>query len=197
MAEPWGWSVDVGTGLPHVTRQVLRATGDAVTEPVVRKVAGAVTGAGVWLKVFADPAVVGPWLGPGWWVDPEPGFLMTAPLPDVPPGPAPDGYRIRTWSRGGVTRTMIAAADGSLAARGQIAPTGATAVVDQVETSPRHRRRGLGALVMRTLQHAALAQGARTGVLGATPEGRALYESLGWRVESSLTSAKFTGDPQR
>lgn len=135
VTEPWGWTVDVGTG-HHVTRHVLGATNDAVTEPVVRRVAGAVTGAGVWLKVFADPALVGPWLGPGWWIDPEPGFLMTAPLTDAPPGAAPDGYRTRTWSRGGVVRTMIAAPDGSLAARGQIAPTGATAVVDQIETSP-------------------------------------------------------------
>ncbi|MGW6520371.1 GNAT family N-acetyltransferase [Streptomyces sp. NPDC054962] len=197
VAEPWGWIVDVGTGIQHVSRHVFGATDSAVSEPAVRKVAGAVTGAGVWLKVFADPAVVGPWLGPGWWIDPEPGFLMTATLPDAAPGSAPDGYRTRTWSRGGVTRTMIAAPDGSLAARGQIAPTGGTAVVDQIETSPGHRRRGLGALVMRTLHHAALAQGARTGVLGATPQGRALYESLGWRVESSLTSAKFTGDARR
>ncbi|MCQ9131519.1 GNAT family N-acetyltransferase [Streptomyces hilarionis] len=191
--EPWGWTVDMGTGFEHATRHVLGETGEAVTEPTVRKIAGSVTGSGVWLKAFADPAVVGPWLGPGWWIDPEPGFLMTAALADTPPGAAPDGYRIRTWARGGVTRTMIAAPDGSLAARGQIAPTGATAVVDQIETAPAHRRRGLGALVMRTLHHAAAAQGARTGILGATPQGRALYESLGWRVESPLTSAKFTG----
>ncbi|MCQ9183304.1 GNAT family N-acetyltransferase [Streptomyces sp. IBSBF 2953] len=197
VAEPWGWTVDVGTGVEHATRHVLGHTHDAVTEPTVRNVAGAVTGAGVWLKVFADPAVVGPWLGPGWWIDPEPGFLMTAPLAATPPGAAPDGYRIRTWSRGGVTRTMVAAPDGSLAARGQMAPTGATAVVDQIETSPGHRRRGLGALVMRTLHHAAAGQGARTGILGATPQGRALYGSLGWRVESSLTSAKFTGATRR
>ncbi|MEU5334425.1 GNAT family N-acetyltransferase [Streptomyces asoensis] len=194
VARPWGWTIDVGTGTRHATRHVLGATNDAVTESAVRTVAGAVTGAGVWLKAFADPSVVGPWLGPGWWIDPEPGSLMTAPLTAVPPGSAPAGYRTRTWSRGGVIRTMIAAPDGSLAARGQIAPTGATAVVDQIETSPHHRRRGLGALVMRTLQHAAAGQGARTGVLGATPQGRALYESLGWRVESSLTSAEFTGD---
>ncbi|WP_329413507.1 GNAT family N-acetyltransferase [Streptomyces sp. NBC_00704] len=195
-AAPWGWTVDVGAGAGHVTRHVFGDTGEALTEATVREVAGAVTGAGVWLKAFADPAVVGPWLGPGWWIDPEPGYLMTAPLPDAPPGAAPEGYRTRTWSRGGVTRTMVAAPDGSLAARGQIAATGATAVVDQVETAPDHRRRGLGALVMRTLHRAAAEQGARTGVLGATPQGRALYESLGWRVESSLTSAKFTGAAQ-
>ncbi|WP_460069417.1 hypothetical protein [Streptomyces sp. YKOK-I1] len=106
--------------------------------------AGTVTGAGVWLKVFADPAVVGDRLGPDWWIDPEPGCLMTLPLTGTAPDPLPSGHRQRTWSAGGVTRTMIVAPDGSLAARGQIAPTGATAVVDLVETAPTHRRRGFG-----------------------------------------------------
>lgn len=195
MAEPWGCTIDMGM-THHVTRHVFTATNDEVEEETVRKVADAVTGAGIWLKVFAEPSTVTPWLGEGWWVDPEPGCLMSAPLrPYETPAGTPDGYRLRTWSRGGVTRVMVAAPDGSWAARGQIAPTGATAVVDQIETSPDHRRRGLGTLVMRTLTHAALEQGAEVGVLGGTPEGRALYESLGWRVVAPLTSAKFTGRP--
>ncbi|MFD3927448.1 GNAT family N-acetyltransferase [Streptomyces sp. NPDC058614] len=242
VVEPWGYTVDVGQP-EHVSRHVLGMTNEAVEETTVRKVADGVTGAGVWLKVFAEPSTVGPWLGEGWWVDPEPGYLMSVPLvgaseraapdgsapgsrtPDgdthvvyVPDGhthdvsapdsdthdisvpnsdthdvSAPDGYRLRTWSRGGVTRVLLAAPDGSWAARGQIAPTGETAVVDQIETAARHRRRGFGRLVMRTLTHAAVAQGAVTGVLAGTPDGRALYESLGWRVEATLTSAKFTG----
>jgi GNAT superfamily N-acetyltransferase len=198
MAEPWGCTIDVGTP-DHITRHVLTATNDAVDETTVRKVADAVTGAGVWLKVFAAPSTVAPWLGEGWWIDPEPGYLMSVPLSRPPKGAevpgGPDGYRLRVWSRGGVTRAMIAAPDGSWAARGQIAPTGATAVVDQIETSPSHRRRGLGTLIMRTLTHAALEQGAETGILAGTPEGRALYESLGWTVAAPLTSAKFTGRP--
>ncbi|WP_200304586.1 GNAT family N-acetyltransferase [Streptomyces adelaidensis] len=192
-AEPWGCTIDMGMA-HHVTRHVFSATGDEVEEATVRKVADAVTGAGVWLKVFAEPQRVTPWLGEGWWVDPEPGYLMSVRLKaDETPPPAPDGYRLRTWSRGGVTRVMVAAPDGSLAARGQIAPTGRTAVVDQIETSPAHRRRGLGTLVMRTLAQAAAELGAETGVLGGTPDGRALYESLGWAVVAPLTSARFTG----
>ncbi|MFD9326958.1 GNAT family N-acetyltransferase [Streptomyces sp. NPDC060065] len=223
VVEPWGYTVDVGQP-EHVSRHVLGMTNEAVEEATVRKVADGVTGAGVWLKVFAEPSTVGPWLDEGWWIDPEPGYLMSVPLagapePAAPDGSAPgsrtpdghthevsvpnghtlaasvpDGYRLRTWSRGGVTRVLLAAPDGSWAARGQIAPTGETAVVDQIETAARHRRRGFGGLVMRTLTHAAVAQGAVTGVLAGTPDGRALYESLGWRVEATLTSAKFTGD---
>lgn len=332
--QPWGFTVDVGL-VAQVSRHVFEALGDDVDEEAVRKVADGVTGAGVWLKVFQDPQVAGAWLGEGWWVDPEPGYLMTIPLPttqvpttqgertghlsaartgipkteptehtqhtdapaaghagvvqkagrpdfpeaghtgapesgrtgapeamrtramqaartdapgaghtgvpetpqtgatetgrtnsaesapaDVPEAghagvprtgradatePAragvpvarfasvPDGYRMRAWSVGGVTRLLVTAPDGSLAARGQVAPTGATAVFDQVETAPAHRRRGLGGFVMRTLQATAAAEGAETGVLAGTPAGRALYESLGWHVEAPLTSAKFVG----
>ncbi|MGW0827932.1 GNAT family N-acetyltransferase [Streptomyces sp. NPDC002845] len=193
VAEPWGYTIDVGTA-DHVTRHVFTATNEAVDETAVRKVAVSVTGTGVWLKVFAAPETVGPWLGEGWWVDPEPGYLMSVPLTTTPgPAPVPSGYRLRTWTRGGVTRVVVAAPDGSWAARGQIAPTRGTAVVDQVETSPAHRRRGLGTLVMRTLARAAVEEGADTGVLAGTPQGRALYESLGWTVAAPLTSAKFTG----
>jgi len=44
---------------------------------------------------------------------------------------------------------------------------------------------------MRTLAREAVAQGAEQGVLAGTPDGRALYEALGWRVEALLANAKF------
>ncbi|MFB7928509.1 GNAT family N-acetyltransferase [Streptomyces sp. NPDC056039] len=194
VAEPWGCTIDVGA-FGHVTRHVFGATGGNLDESTVRKVAGDVTGDAVWLKAFQDPSVVAGWLGESWWIDPEPGYLMTVPLaPDDVPD-VPDGYRLRTWSRGGVTRVLVAAPDGSLAARGQIAPTGATAVADQIETAPGHRRRGLGSLVMRTLQNVAFQQGARTGVLSGTPAGRRLYEALGWEATALLTSARHDVTP--
>ncbi|WP_371662539.1 GNAT family N-acetyltransferase [Streptomyces sp. NBC_00280] len=192
LREPWGYTIDVGTA-EHVTRHVLDAVNDGVEERTVRKVADSVTGTGVRLKVFDGPATVAAWLGEGWWTDPEPGYLMSVSLAAAETPPAPDGYRVRVWTRGGVTRVMLAAPDGSWAARGQIVPTGGTAVVDQVETSPAHRRRGLGAFVMRTLTQEAVTQGAEKGVLAGTPDGRALYEALGWRVEAPLTNAKFVG----
>lgn len=191
LVEPWGYTIDVGMA-EHVTRHVLDAVNDDVDERTVRKVAAGVTGTGVRLKVFDDPATVGGWLGEGWWVDPDPGYLMSVPLTATATPAVPDGYRLRVWTRGGVTRVLLAAPDGSWAARGQLAPTGRTAVVDQVATSPAHRRRGLGSFVMRTLLQEAVAQGAERGVLAGTPDGRALYEALGWRVEALLTSALFT-----
>ncbi|MFE4638166.1 GNAT family N-acetyltransferase [Streptomyces sp. NPDC056773] len=101
----------------------------------------------------------------------------------------PGGYRVSSWTRGGVTRVPVRTADGAFAARGQVAISGRSAVVDQVETDPARQRRGLGRLVMRRLAAAAAGQGATSGVLGATPEGRALYETMGWRTLAPLTSA--------
>ncbi|MCX5061362.1 MULTISPECIES: GNAT family N-acetyltransferase [unclassified Streptomyces] len=196
MEEPWGWTVDVGL-VDQVSRHVFGATNDDVDEDTVRKVAGAVTGAGVWLKVFRDPSVAREWVGAGWWVDPEPGYLMTIPLTGAEETEVPYGHRLRSWTRGGVTTVLVAAPDGSLAARGQIATNGATAVADRIETAPAHRRRGLGSVVMRTLQRTAAEQGAETGVLAGTPAGRALYEALGWRTVAPLTSAKFVGPAGR
>ena len=179
--QPWGFTVDVGQ-VKHATRHVLTADDEAT----VRKVAAEVAAPTVWLKVFADPDAVLEWAGPVWAVD-EPGWLMSTELRRTRTV-VPDGYTLRTWTRGGVVRALVVAPDGSFAARAQIAPTGRTAVVDQVETAPEHRRKGLGRLVMHTLHNAALDHGATIGVLGGTPDGRGLYESLGWHTHAPLVS---------
>ncbi|MDV9176938.1 GNAT family N-acetyltransferase [Streptomyces sp. W16] len=180
---PWGFTIDVG--LPqHVMRHVL-TTADETT---VRKITENATAPAVWLKAFVPPETLTPWLASGWSVSGGPSSLMSAPL-RASRTVVPAGYRLRTWSRAGVTRTLVRTADGAFAARGQIAVTGSTAVVDQVETDPAHQRRGLGRLVMATLADAAAGQAATVGVLGATLEGRALYERVGWRVLAPLTSA--------
>lgn len=161
-------------------------------EATVRKITEHATAPGVWLKAFVPPETLEPWLAPGWHLAGGPGYLMSASLPvdhvrDLTE--TPDGYRLNTWTRAGVTRALVRTADGAFAARGQIAVTGLSAVVDQVETDPAHQRRGLGRLVMRRLTAAAAEQGATAGVLGATPEGRALYETMGWRELAPLTGA--------
>ncbi|WP_434596411.1 GNAT family N-acetyltransferase [Streptomyces sp. A5-4] len=187
LPRPWGLTVDVG--LPHhATRHVMTDADEAT----VRELAEAYAAPAVCLKIFLDPETVAPWLGPG-WVSDGPGWLMTTAL--RPSGAeTPDGYTLRSWTRGGVIRALVLAPDGGFAACGQVAPTGTTAVVDQVETSPAHRRKGLGGLVMRTLQGAAYDRGARTGLLGATTDGRGLYEALGWEVRAPLVGVTYTPD---
>jgi GNAT superfamily N-acetyltransferase len=197
LAREWvlGWAVSRGTkppveqaegfridvGLPnHVARYVLLDADEAA----VRRVAGAVTLPNTWLKAFVSPEVVAAWLPPGWTAGP-PAFLMAT---DLHPSAVrvPDGYALSAETRAGVTFVRVLSADGAAAAHGQIAATGECAVVDMVETDPAHQRRGLGSLVMRTLANDAVARGASTGVLGASIEGRALYEALGWRVHAPL-----------
>ncbi|TXL90939.1 GNAT family N-acetyltransferase [Streptomyces sp. IB2014 016-6] len=182
--EPWGYRIDVG--LPgHVFRHVLPEP----DEPSVRKLCETVTEPGAWLKVLAPPEWVAEWITPGWTVPDDPGHMMFHALRHSAPPAPPAGYTVETRTRDGVLRVRVTAPDGSPAARGQVAGTGdgATAVVDQVETWENHRRRGLGRLVMRTLETAAADAGATTGVLSATRDGLGLYTSLGWRLQGPLT----------
>ncbi|MFF7094386.1 GNAT family N-acetyltransferase [Streptomyces rubradiris] len=182
---PWGFTVEVG--LP---KEVARHVVTAADEPTVRKLAENTTARGIPLKAFVPARTLEAWLPPGWVLLDGHAVLMAARLSTVEAPPRlPDGYRLHRWDRTGVTRAVVRAADGSFAARGQIAVTGPTAVVDQVETHPAHQRRGLGRVVMGTLAEAATRQGARAAVLGATEEGRTLYEAVGWQVVAPLSAA--------
>ncbi|MDH6108814.1 GNAT superfamily N-acetyltransferase [Kitasatospora sp. MAP12-15] len=188
--EPWGLRIEVG--LPnHVTRHVL-PTAD---ESTVRALAGSVSTPGTWIKAFVPPETLGGWLSPD-WTPSEPVFLMST---DLRPGAtrAPVGYTLTADTSRGVTRVRVTAADGSAAARGQVATVGAAAVIDQIVTEPDHQRRGLGTVVMRSLANTALAQGATLGVLGASIEGRALYESLGWAVRAPLAGFVYRSTEPR
>ncbi|MEU8678642.1 GNAT family N-acetyltransferase [Streptomyces sp. NPDC048560] len=179
--EPWGWTIDVGQPM-QVARHVLPEP----TEADVRKIVAATSAPGTWLKLFAEDHSVLPWVGQGWRKD-RPGFLMAGHLePERTEVPA--GYTLTSWTRGGVSKVLVRTGDGHFAARGQIARVGDQAVVDQIETAAEHRRKGLGGLVMRTLQNTAYEAGARTGVLVGTPEGRGLYSSLGWTTYSPMAS---------
>ncbi|WP_225881891.1 GNAT family N-acetyltransferase [Streptomyces aureocirculatus] len=72
-----------------------------------------------------------------------------------------------------------------------MAVLGETVVVDRVVTHEPHRRRGLGGFVMGALTDEALNRGATLGVLGATEDGRALYETLGWRRHVALAACIY------
>ncbi|MGW3076224.1 MULTISPECIES: GNAT family N-acetyltransferase [unclassified Kitasatospora] len=186
---PWGWSIDVGAPVGEVGRHVLPEP----TEAEVRELAGTVTAPTTWLKLFAEDDTVRPWLDERWRMD-VPGFLMSVPLAAERPG-GPAGYTVTTWERGGVLRVLVRTEDGHLAARGQAGLAGPVAVPDRITTAPEHRRRGLGAVVMRTLQCAAYERGARTGVLVGTPEGQALYTALGWTTHAPMASLVLDPTP--
>jgi GNAT superfamily N-acetyltransferase len=195
-----GYRIDVG--LPgHRVRYVLpRFDRELVTGPHEP---------GTWLKIAADPGNVE--LDDRWQVEPVE-YLMTSRLDnpdqptsrlrhpeqpsqmDLPPSPRPlhvrpaSEYEVRTVEDGALVRVRVEL-EGLVAARGQIAVSGAFAVVDQVATEPEYRRRGLGSVVMAALGRAAVRRGATSGVLVATEDGRALYSRLGWKVLSPITPA--------
>ncbi|GAA1527500.1 hypothetical protein GCM10009678_06450 [Actinomadura kijaniata] len=181
VAVPDGYRIDVGRP-GHLVRYVV----PRFDPERLRRLAGSLTGPGTWLKLFADPADVLAALPDGWKED-APCFMMTAALRTAEIAP-PDGYSLSVVEENGVLRAVVRARNGDLAARGQAGLAGEAAVMDQVETDPAHRRRGLGGLVMTALGHGAALRGVGRGVLGATVEGRALYLSLGWEEHCPLVS---------
>ncbi|HEY6886859.1 MAG TPA: GNAT family N-acetyltransferase [Solirubrobacter sp.] len=61
--------------------------------------------------------------------------------------------------------------------------------VQYVATDPRHRRRGLAARVVGAALTAARDDGARTATLQASPDGRGVYERLGFRTVATLRAS--------
>jgi GNAT superfamily N-acetyltransferase len=190
-----GWSVSRGAAAPVVTPWGLRIEVGAVDqlrrhvlldprESEVRDLVATIDEPLTWLKSHVEPAELKPWLPAGWSED-DPGWLMAI---DVAPAVValPDGYALSSESKDGVTYVRVHTYEGELAASGQYGYAGDYGTVDQIVTDPAHRRRGLGSVVMNALANAADELGASVSVLGATVEGRALYESLGWKVHAPL-----------
>ncbi len=188
VAEPDGFRIDVGA-VGHRVRFVLTGTAS------VGRRSATLTAPGTWLKVCGRRADVVPLLGPAWVVG-EPEYLMSLPLSGREArGVVPDGYSIDITGERGFREVVVLGADGVQAARGRFAMPETAAVVDQVVTEPAHRRRGLGRLVMDTVCALAADGGADVAVLVSTVEGRHLYESLGWRVDSEVVAAHLPEPP--
>jgi len=106
------------------------------------------------------------------------------------------GYMLRIDDVARRTRqahVAVVAEDGSLAASGHLALDERFAIYDRIITEPAHQRRGLGRVVMHALQALARAHGRRANALVATAQGRALYESLGWRLHAPWATAVIPG----
>ncbi|MDB5708207.1 MAG: hypothetical protein JWL96_277 [Sphingomonas bacterium] len=88
-----------------------------------------------------------------------------------------------------LTLTTILTSGGELAASGRVGLVGGVAIYDRIRVQDAHQRRGLGRALMAALGDAANRAGATRWLLVATPEGRALYETLGWTVHAPYTSA--------
>ncbi|MFC6236711.1 GNAT family N-acetyltransferase [Longivirga aurantiaca] len=97
---------------------------------------------------------------------------------------------IRSRIERGLNVTAVAqAADGSVVGVATLQPIDSTAEIVGVAVLPEHRRRGIGAALVRVLVTEASALGVGTVLLSAAPDALALYESLGFAVVGTLASA--------
>ena len=131
-------------------------------------------------------------LPPGLRVDRDDELFMTTTLEAVP-GSVPDVLQAR-WTVDGA-RASYSLDDGErVASEGTAGVLGSDAVFDAVETSPSHRRRGLGRHVMAALTTWAVDEGATTGLLAASADGAGLYTSLGWATRLRMWSLMGSDD---
>lgn len=131
-------------------------------------------------------------LPPGLRVDRDDEVFMTTTLVRSP-SHLPDGFAAR-WVFENSRASYVLDDGARVAAEGTAGVFGHDAVFDAVETSPGHRRRGLGRHVMRALTSWAIDEGATTGLLAASADGAGLYRSLGWDETLAMWSLMGVGD---
>ncbi|TDW75511.1 GNAT family N-acetyltransferase [Kribbella pratensis] len=113
-------------------------------------------------------------------------WLMTISLADQASYPVPAPYSLEI----SVTPSIIDAqicGYGEIAATGRMAVLHTGAVADLITTAPAHRHRGLAKALMTAL---AQSTPTPTAYLSASPQGRPLYESLGWTTLTPLLIAR-------
>jgi GNAT superfamily N-acetyltransferase len=196
-AEPLmdGTAVDgllVRCGLPSRDAEVFALRADEAPESVARLAAVvAAEPSNTWLTVptHRPKEVVDAVEEAGLAVLLHSEWLMTTDLATHPRRAPAAPYRCEVRAVGPVVTVALHHVSGEQAAVGTIAVVGADAVADRIETVEAHRRRGLGSVLMSALAEAALARGARTGLLIASADGQRLYSSLGWQHRADVVIA--------
>lgn len=185
---PHGDGFRIAVGLP---RQAARYVFPHAS-PLLRELGATISQPWVFLKACATTDELRALLPGPWQMQPD-AFMMTCDDAAFPgSGALAPGYVLHMTddgSRAHRAHVQVLAHDGGLAASGHIALDRRLAIYDRIVTEPAHQRRGLGRAVMRALQALAHAHGRHAGVLVATPQGRALYESLGWRLHAPWATA--------
>lgn len=205
LVERWltGWSLSRGAPLPHSldgglvvevgkpeqlrrhvfldAGQALQACADRIRDPFI------------FLKAAVEPQVLRQALPARWHIE-SPGYLMLGPAQALNNVAMPQGYQTSFEKQHGAHVVKVIHDSGDLAASGRIVLHGQTAIFDQIETAETHRRRGLGSVVMQSLDSIAKQAGINERLLVATEDGRALYTRLGWSVISPWSTAVLPAD---
>ncbi|WP_271893534.1 GNAT family N-acetyltransferase [Candidatus Phyllobacterium onerii] len=181
--ENGGYRVEVG--LPDQLRRYVFSD----YSDWVRQHAEAISEPAIFLKVCAPPELVQPNLPARWHIQ-SPAFMMllSGPMQSETTS-LPDGFVYDHQVYDGVTIVNVLDRAGEVAATGRIGFPGELAVYDRISTHENHRRKGLGRSVMKRLEMLSHEKGIQRAALVATPDGRALYEPLGWQVYCLYTTA--------
>ena len=180
--EQSGLRVDVGLPL-QLRRHVFLDAG-----PALQACAEQIHASHIYLKAAVDPAVLRAALPARWSVE-APGYLMRGPASMPREAALPPGYRIDMSAEHGAQLVRILHAHDDVAASGRIVVHDRCAVFDQIVTAESHRRRGLGTVVMQSLETIAGQARVTERLLVATEAGRNLYSSLGWQLVAPWATA--------
>jgi len=164
--------------------------------PALRELGETIAQPWVFLKACATSDELRALLPAHWRIEDQ-HWMMTCDARPFPGGAGvPAGYVLHVEddsARTGRAHVRIDAPDGTPAASGHVGLHDPLAIYDRIVTDPAHQRRGLGRAVMHALQALARAHGRHAGALVATDQGRALYESLGWRLHAPWAGAVIPG----
>lgn len=100
-----------------------------------------------------------------------------------------DDYKFEFDNYNSTFVIRIVTKNGELASIGRVVLVDDLAIYDRISTEVNHRRKGLGAILMKELEKIALANNVSNNFLVATEEGKSLYLSLGWEIYSLYSSA--------
>jgi hypothetical protein len=100
-----------------------------------------------------------------------------------------DDYKFEFDNYNSTFVIRIVTKNGELASIGRVVLVDDLAIYDRISTEANHRRKGLGAILMKELEKIALANNVSNNFLVATEEGKSLYLSLGWEIYSLYSSA--------
>ncbi len=178
-----GWRIEVGLQ-NHRRRYVL----DDPRHETLTRLGREQAVPGTWIKIAGEAGRLRAALPPG-WEHGETLHLMTTTFVAGEVTAPPPPYTIRLTGEGALVTAAVLDGEERIAASAKLVTVGDFGIVDQVETEPAHRRRGLGSIVMRLLANHARDLGVHRGVLVATGDGRHLYRSLGWAVRAPIAAA--------
>lgn len=200
LIERWltGWSLSRGVPLPSELEgglvlevgkpEQLRRHVFVDAGPALQACADRIRDPFIFLKAAVEPQVLREALPARWHIE-SPGYLMQGPAQAPNAVAMPQGYQAVFGTQHGAHVVRVIHDNQELAASGRIVLHGRTAIFDQIETAESHRRRGLGSVVMQSLDSLAIQAGANERLLVATEDGRALYTRLGWSVIAPWSTA--------